>query len=152
MNIRFEKIVATLERDIAQTARNQVVIDKLKRPTLRGKLMVLLFRRPFATAFVLNALIWIFLALGAVVALAADPSSPSGSAGGTCPNPGEKCKVIFLSPQEENLLVGQNGILDTAAQGRQIDLGGFAVYFKSKIATAPQGEVKAVEKPAQEQK
>lgn len=66
-----------------------------------------------------------------------------------CPTPGEKCKILFLNAQEENLLTGQNGILDTAAQGRQIDLGGFAVYFKSKIATAPAGEVKSVEKPAQ---
>lgn len=45
------------------------------------------------------------------------------------------------------MLTATNGVLDTAAQGRQIDLGGFVVYFKSKIATSPMGEVKPAEKP-----
>jgi hypothetical protein len=61
-----------------------------------------------------------------------------------CPTPGEKCKVVFLNEQEERILTGQNGILDTAAQGRSIDLGGFAVYFKSKITQSPQGTVTPV--------
>jgi hypothetical protein len=65
-----------------------------------------------------------------------------------CPTPGEPCKVVILSPQEEKALTGQNGLLDTAAQGRSLELGGIAVYFKQKILTAPAGEVKAGEKPA----
>jgi hypothetical protein len=62
-----------------------------------------------------------------------------------CPTPGEKCKVLFLTEAEERLLTGQNGILDTAAQARSLDLGQFAVYFKQKLATAPAGEVKPVD-------
>lgn len=57
-----------------------------------------------------------------------------------CPDPGVKCKVLFLTEQEERILTGQNGILDTAAQGRSLDLGQFAVYFKQKISSAPSGE------------
>lgn len=62
-----------------------------------------------------------------------------------CPTPGEPCKVLLLSPQEEQMLMTKNGILDTAAQARAIDLGQFSVYLKTRIAGAPAGEVKAVE-------
>jgi hypothetical protein len=66
-----------------------------------------------------------------------------------CPIAGEKCKVLFLSESEENALMQKNGILDTAAQARNLDLGGVAVYFKTKIGSAVAGEVKPVEKPAE---
>lgn len=69
-----------------------------------------------------------------------------------CPTPGEPCKVITLTAQEEKALIGQNGIFDTAAQGRSLELGGIAVYFKQKILTAPAGEVKPTEKPADDKK
>lgn len=58
-----------------------------------------------------------------------------------CPTPGEKCKVLFLNESEENALMQKNGILDTAAQARNLDLGGVAVYFKTKIGSAIAGEV-----------
>ena len=66
-----------------------------------------------------------------------------------CPTPGEPCKVVILSPQEEKALTGQNGVLDTAAQGRLIELSGVAVYFKQKILTAPAGDMKPIEKPVE---
>ena len=69
-----------------------------------------------------------------------------------CPTPGEKCKVLFLNESEEAALMKQNGILDTAAQARNLDLGGVAVYFKTKIGAAAQGDVKPVEKPAEDKK
>lgn len=56
-----------------------------------------------------------------------------------CPT-AEPCKILTLSTQEERLLTAQNGILDTAAQGRALELGQFSVYLKTKIATAPAGE------------
>ena len=65
-----------------------------------------------------------------------------------CPTPGEPCKVLYLTAQEEKLLMGQNGVLDTAAQARSLDLGQFAVYFKTRIVGSPQGEVAPV-KPSQ---
>ncbi len=61
-----------------------------------------------------------------------------------CPVPGEKCKVLFLSAEEENLFIGKNGILDTAAQARAIDLGGIVVYLRQKLQAAPAGDVKEV--------
>ena len=61
-----------------------------------------------------------------------------------CPVPGESCKILLLSPQEEKMLMTQNGILDTAAQGRALDLGQISVYLKTRIASAPSGVVKPV--------
>lgn len=142
------KLLAELERDI----RNQVTINNMLRLNRKQKLMVQLRKHPLEYAAATAALILI----ASVTFVHAE--EPNAIVNGNtvqllpkpqCPTPGEKCKILILSPQEENLLTGQNGILDTAAQGRQIDLGGFAVYFKSKIATAPAGEVKPVEKPAQ---
>lgn len=123
----YKKLFDQLERDI----RNQVVIDSFKRLNRKQKIMVQLRKHPFEYAALTASLILI-----ASVAFArADESHIA------CPT-AEPCKVLILSPAEENLLTGKNGILDTAAQGRAIDLGGFAVYFKSKIASAPAGEVK----------
>ena len=62
-----------------------------------------------------------------------------------CPTPGQTCKVLILTPEEENALVTRNGVLDTAAQGRALELNGFVVYFKQKLAAAPAGEVKPAE-------
>ena len=64
-----------------------------------------------------------------------------------CPDPGVKCKVLFLNEQEERFLMQPNGVLDTAAQARNLDLGQFVVYLKTRIGSAPAGEVKPV-KPA----
>ena len=59
-----------------------------------------------------------------------------------CPDPGVKCKILYLTEQEEQMLMTKNGILDTAAQARAIDLGQFSVYLKTRIAAAPAGEVR----------
>lgn len=75
---------------------------------------------------------------------AAEPTSPMPTPPVTCPDPGVKCKVIFLTQQEEQMLMTPNGILDTAAQGRALELGQFSVYLKTRITNAPQGEVKPV--------
>jgi hypothetical protein len=125
MNISFEKIVRTVERDI----RNQVVIDQLKRLNRRDRMLVAWNRYAWNIIVVFCALFWVLFCL-AVRAHATE-----------CPTPGEKCKVIFLTEQEEKMLMGQNGILDTAAQARALDLGQFAVYLKTRINGAAQGEV-----------
>jgi hypothetical protein len=59
-----------------------------------------------------------------------------------CPVPGESCKILLLSPTEEKMLMITNGILDTAAQARALDLGQISVYLKTRIASAPAGEIK----------
>lgn len=66
-----------------------------------------------------------------------------------CPTAGESCKILLLSPTEEKMLMIQNGILDTAAQGRALDLGQISVYLKTRIASAPSGVVKPINPPAQ---
>ena len=56
-----------------------------------------------------------------------------------CPDAGP-CKVITLTDAELKILAGQNGILQTAAQGRALELGQFVVYFTNKLQQAPAGE------------
>ena len=140
MNIRFEKIASTIERDIAQLARNQIVIDKLKRPTRKDKFMLAVHR--------IN---WLLIA-GIVFSILVWSALITAVRAAECPTPGESCKVLFLSAQEERILTGQNGILDTAAQARALDLGQFAVYLKTRIGSAPAGEMKPQQPAAPENK
>jgi hypothetical protein len=135
-----EEILAALEQKLAQHNRNQATIDRLKQVTWKDRMMLALPRINWWRAIgfgacVATATITILLFLG-VWSLLFAAEMPQ------CPDVGVKCKVIFLNPQEENMLMIQNGILDTAAQGRALDLGQFAVFLKTKIAAAPQGEVK----------
>lgn len=64
-----------------------------------------------------------------------------------CPAGAPSCKVLTLTPDEERVLTGPNGILDTAAQARQLDLANLVSYFRQKLSTAPAGEVKKAEEP-----
>jgi hypothetical protein len=124
-----QKLLDQIERDM----RNAVVLNQMLKLNRRQKLMVHLKRINyiliFAIAFCL--IFWI-----TVISAFADEQHIQ------CPDPGVKCKVLFLSAQEEQMLMTQNGILDTAAQGRQLDLGQFSVYLKTRITAAMQGEVK----------
>ena len=122
------KLIAQLERDI----RNQVLIDRMKRLDWKGKLMV--FARRYWGLGITAGMLVVF----SIAVAHADPIQ--------CPDPGAKCKILFLSEQEERALAGPNGVLDTAAQARALDLGQFAVYMKTRIAGAAQGEVKEVPK------
>lgn len=123
------KLLTHLERDI----RNQVLFDSYRRPTRRTRLMVHWYDRlPLYAALAGLAAAWL---LALAFAVRADELPK-------CPTPGEKCKVLFLTEQEEQMLMTKNGILDTAAQARSLDLGQFAVYLKTRIAAAPAGEVK----------
>jgi len=56
-----------------------------------------------------------------------------------CPAPGP-CKVLTLTPDEENILVGQQGIFDIAERGAAVVLGPPVKYFREKIQKAPQGD------------
>ena len=125
------KLLTHLERDI----RNQVIIDQMKRLNRRQRLMVTLRRNALNLAAAVLGLLWILFCIG--IARADEPPK--------CPDPGVKCKILYLTEQEEQMLMTKNGILDTAAQARAIDLGQFSVYLKTRIAGAPAGEVKAVE-------
>lgn len=130
------KLIDTLERDI----RNQVVIDQLKRLNRKQKLMVLVHQNSRRAMIALAALIWVVVFLWSINVWADDLHVQ-------CPDPGVKCKVLLLNPQEEEMLMTRNGILDTAAQGRSLDLGQFSVYLKTRIGAAPQGEVKPMPVP-----
>lgn len=58
----------------------------------------------------------------------------------TLQSPGTTCKVITLTPLEEQALTGERGILDTAQLGRPLDLTGAVTYFREKIKVAPEGK------------
>lgn len=140
----WEKLFNQVDRDI----RNQVLINQFLKLNRRQKLMIALnrFNWILMTGAVFCLLFW--LALGSLVL--ADPLPPAGSSAASelhvpCPT-AEPCKILVLSAQEEKILIGQNGILDTAAQARSLDLGQFAVYLKTRIASAPSGEP---QKPAE---
>lgn len=126
-----QTLLTQLERDI----RNQVVIDQLKRLNRKQKRMVLVHQNSRRVAGALSAIIWIVFFLWSINVWADDLHVQ-------CPDPGVKCKVLLLNPQEEEMLMTRNGILDTAAQGRSLDLGQFSVYLKTRIGAAPQGELK----------
>ena len=72
-------------------------------------------------------------------------SVPAGAT--ECPAGMPACKVLFLSPQEEQILTQPNGILPTAADARKLDYGGAVQYFIQKIKDAPAGEVPAKPEP-----
>lgn len=136
------EIITHIEHELAKHHRNQVAIDSLRRPTTRDRLMLHLHDN-FRRYFWLGYFAYLFLFCFGAAAFAEEAQHPA------CPD-NQPCKIIYLNQQEERLLTGQNGILDTAAQGRALDLGQFAVYLKQKIAGAPAGEIKAAEKPAAE--
>lgn len=58
-----------------------------------------------------------------------------------CPTPGEACRVLLLTDNEIQILTQANGILDTAAKARSLDLGALVTYFSTKIANAPAGKM-----------
>ena len=64
-----------------------------------------------------------------------------------CPEGAASCKVLILTPQEEQFLMAPNGILSTAAQARKLDLETIANYLAERIKAAPAGEVVKKEEP-----
>jgi hypothetical protein len=130
------KLLAELERDI----RNQVVIDQMKHLTPRGKIMVQLRRYPIAAVALAASLLFILLCVSGVVRAEDFADRFPKATAYPCPD-NQPCKILVLNAQEERILTGQNGVLDTAAQARSLDLGQFVVYLKGKIASAPAGTV-----------
>lgn len=65
-----------------------------------------------------------------------------------CPND-EPCRVVVLTKTEEEILLGERGILATASQARNLDLGQYVAYFRQKIMGSPAGtKAPAPETPA----
>ena len=126
-----QKLIDTLERDI----RNQVRFNQMLKLSRRQKLMITVRQNSRRVAILLSAIIWVVAFLWAINAWADDLHVQ-------CPDPGVKCKVLFLTEQEQQMLMTQNGILDTAAQGRALDLGQISVYLKTRIASAPSGQIR----------
>ena len=56
-----------------------------------------------------------------------------------CPSE-EPCSVLVLTATEIKVLTADAGILATAAQARNLDLGQYVAYFRQKIALAPAGK------------
>lgn len=90
---------------------------------------------------------WTVVGVAAALSIAASAAQtpvPPVQPPGTCA-PNVACKVITLDQQELQALTGQNMVLDTAEQGRPLDLGNVVKYFRNKFTTAPDG-LKAEEK------
>ena len=68
-----------------------------------------------------------------------------------CPDK-NPCRVLFISEAEFAMLMGEKGVLATAAQARNLDLGAFATYMQTKLITAPQGEPRIDATPTTENK
>lgn len=79
------------------------------------------------------------LIVSAVTYARAEPASFPCQPAAQGQPPTTSCKVITLSPLEEQALSGQNQILDTAQQGRPLDLTGPVTYFREKLRSAPSG-------------
>ena len=54
-----------------------------------------------------------------------------------CPQGVPKCKVLVLTPDMEQALVGPNMILDTAEWGNRAGLGAAVGFFRKAITEAP---------------
>ena len=99
-------------------------------------------RNGFYYACLLTAVLWACAGLLVTRALAQEAATTVHV---PCPT-SEPCRILILTPQEEKALVTANGVLDTAAQGRALELGQFVVYLKQRIASSPFGEPHQVEK------
>lgn len=60
-----------------------------------------------------------------------------------CPPGYKSCKVIFLSPEEEQSLTGANAILDHALWANRAGLSPVIEAWRRKLAEAPAGVVDA---------
>jgi len=58
-----------------------------------------------------------------------------------CPANAKSCKVLTLTPEEQDMLLRDKGILQTALAARPLDLGAIVQYWVNKIETAPAGKV-----------
>ena len=64
-----------------------------------------------------------------------------------CPPNAKSCKVLTLTPEEQDMLIRDKGVLQTAVQARPLDLGAVVQYFVTKIEHAPAGKVVEPPKP-----
>src|SRR5258708_826470 len=127
----------TLTRGIAvrpgtMFVRFTMLSHRLPTPPLSIEVPMINFHRG-VLFFHLLAISW-----GIAAVHAQEPAKPTTQ----CPNPGEPCKILIVTQQEEKYLMMANGVLDSAAQARAIDLGQFVVYFKQKLVQAPLGGIK----------
>ena len=80
------------------------------------------------------------LAFGYVAVVTACSARSEEAPSYPCPSGAPSCKVITITPTEEQALVHERGILTTAKQGRPLDLGDAVDYFREKIKAAPAGK------------
>lgn len=76
-----------------------------------------------------------------VSSLALLPTAVRADVRTECPS-AKPCKILVLTEEEQNVLIGDKGILQTAAAARSLDLGAVSAYFQQKIAVSPAGDAK----------
>ena len=65
----------------------------------------------------------------------------------TCPPNVQSCKIVVVTPQEEQTLLAPNGIFDMALWASR-PLGDWINGWKDKLRTAPAGKLYVSPKPA----
>ena len=91
---------------------------------------------------------WRPIALGAIIGFAAGSLAVcTKAAAAECPPGVPRCKILVLTPDMEQALVGPNMALDSAVWANRMTFENFAAFLKKAIADAPAGEVKKPEEP-----
>ena len=65
-----------------------------------------------------------------------------------CPPGAKSCKIVIMSDQEIQTLVGAGLIFDSAEWANKMGLGAVIAAWKNKIASAPDGHVSPVKPDA----
>lgn len=64
-----------------------------------------------------------------------------------CPDINIPCKVLYLTPQEEQALLAPGGIFETAEKGAYLALSGATQFLRKKISEAKPGELRRTDPP-----
>ena len=65
-----------------------------------------------------------------------------------CPQGARSCKVVILTPEEENTLTAPNGIFDTAVWANRAAFTDMTRAWREKLSAAPAGKVEAAKPEA----
>lgn len=87
-----------------------------------------------------SALVAAVAVLGVTIAWAQSPDPAQ------CPPGAKSCKVITLTPDEEQSLLGPNMIFEHAEWANRAGLAGIVAAWRGKIANAPAGKVEPEKK------
>lgn len=77
--------------------------------------------------------------LVATIALVCNALAETAPPLGECPPGAPSCKVVIMTPQEEQTLTGQNGVFDQAVWASRSTMQTLVDAWKQKLAQSPNG-------------